>query len=149
MAVCEICGNDIEIVDALCPYCGNRNEGGDGTRKVPFSRKVVNLEAGRPVVEVALSRMSEFINDGKRNQITVLIFIHGYGSTGKGGAIRDECRKMLDFMKSNGTIADYIPGEEFDRRSGRIKSLVQRFPQLANDRNMNRGNRGITLVVLR
>jgi len=113
-----------------------------------FVHKTVNLEAGRPVVEVALNRMNEIIEDSVRNDVNVLTLIHGYGSSGKGGAIRSECRKMLDYLKSNGLISNYIIGEDFNKRSGSVKSLLRRYPQLAADKHLNRGNRGITLVIL-
>lgn len=113
-----------------------------------FTEKTVNLEAGRPVVELALNRMVEAVDDSSRNGVNVLTLIHGYGSSGKGGTIRAECRKTLDFLKSKGHIRDYIAGEDFYKRSGAVKALLQRFPQLGSNKNLNRGNRGITLVIL-
>jgi len=113
-----------------------------------FVHKTFNLEAGRPVVEVALSRMNEIIMDSVRGKVNVLTFIHGYGSSGKGGAIRLECRKTLDYLKSKGKINNYIIGEDFNKRTGSVKSLLRRYPQLETDKHLNRGNPGITLVVL-
>jgi hypothetical protein len=132
-----------------CRYCGAPMaplppEGGQR----PFLHRTVNLEAGRPAVEVALNRLSEVIADARRNSVTVLTLIHGYGSTGRGGAIRAECRMMLDYMKSKGQISDYIAGEDFNKRSGRVKALLRRYSPLSSNRNLNNGNQGITLVIL-
>ncbi len=122
--------------------------GEDSSRKTRvFVQKTVNLEVGRPVLELALDRMNEIIEDSIRNEVTVLTLIHGYGSSGKGGVIRSECRKMLQFLKSKRRIREFIAGEDFNRRSGPVKSLIQRYPQLGSDRNLNRNNRGITLVI--
>jgi hypothetical protein len=119
----------------------------DGGQR-PFIHRTVNLEAGRPAVEVALNRLSEVIADARRNSVSVLTLIHGYGSTGRGGAIRSECRMMLDYLKSKGQISDYIAGEDFTTRSGRVKALLRRYSSLGSNRNLNNGNQGITLVIL-
>lgn len=147
-SVCEICGNELEAGVVICPFCGNKNEGAAVTLPEACIRKTVNLEQGRPVLEVALNRMAEVIEDCRRNRVNVLTLIHGYGSSGKGGVIRKECRKSLAFMKAKGGIYDYICGENFNRRAGPVKALLRRYPELAADKNMNRENKGITLVIL-
>lgn len=146
--VCDVCGNKRETSSLLCPFCGSKMDVAELVKHTEFVHKTINLEAGRPMVEVALNRMNEIIEDSVRNDVNVLTLIHGYGSSGKGGAIRSECRKMLDYLKSNGLISNYIIGEDFNKRSGSVKSLLRRYPQLVADKHLNRGNRGITLVIL-
>ncbi len=148
MIVCDVCGNEIESAGQKCPFCGSPNEDSIGKEPRQFSRKTINLEAGRPVVEIALNAMHQAIEDCLRNGVTVLTLIHGYGSSGKGGAIREECRKMLDYMKRKGTISNFIAGEDFCKRSGSVKTVLNQYPQLRFDRNLDRGNRGITIVIL-
>lgn len=148
MFECEVCGNEITTGTTRCPFCGSHNEGCGSQKSAPFTRKTVNLEMGRPILEIALNRMVEVIEDAKRNRINALTLIHGYGSSGKGGVIRTECRKTLDFMKMKKRISDYVCGEDLNTRSAPVTSLLRRYPELASDKNMNRGNRGITLVIL-
>src|SRR5690606_18445566 len=102
-------------------------------KQTVFVHKTVNLEAGRPILEIAISKLHEILTDSVRNDVNVLTVIHGYGSSGKGGVIRSECRKILDFLKSKGQISDYIAGEDFNKRSGSVKSLLRRYPQLGED----------------
>lgn len=146
--VCDVCGNESASLALLCPFCGSKLELAQSAKRGSFVHKTVNLEAGRPIVEVALGRLDEILKDSARNKVNVLTLIHGYGSSGKGGAIRSECRKSLDFLKSKGEISDYIAGEDFYKRFGKVKSLIRRYPQLGSDKNLNRGNRGVTLVIL-
>lgn len=146
--VCEVCGNEIDTGITTCPFCESTNENSATTLPDRYVQKTVNLEIGRPVLEIALNRMTEVIADAKRNRVNVLTLIHGYGSSGKGGVIRTECRKSLDFMKIKGRIFDYVCGEEFNKHSGITKSLLRRYPELASDKNMNRDNKGVTLVIL-
>lgn len=133
----------------ICPFCGSRSESAPLVRQKGFLQKTVNLEAGRPTVTLALARMNEILQDAAARKITVLTLIHGYGSSGKGGVIRQECRKILDYMQSSGRIDGYVPGEEFSDRSNRVKALLGRYPRLKKDRNLNKGNKGITLVFLK
>jgi hypothetical protein len=145
---CEVCGNELPPIAVRCPYCGAEVEARAAPKRLSFCHKTVNLEAGRPVVEVALRRLEQAVDDGLRHGVTVITLIHGYGSSGKGGAIREECRKMLEFLKGRKVIGDYLCGEDFVRKSARVRALLQRYPDLARHNNLGKGNPGITLVVL-
>jgi hypothetical protein len=147
VTVCEICGNEREDAAARCPFCGEEQLPGAPEVRI-FQQKTVNLEAGRPTVEIALRRLTETIEDARRNKIAILTIIHGYGSSGKGGIIREECRKILDYLKNRGTIREYIAGEFYHKRNSQVRALLQRFPRLRFDTNLNRNNKGITLVVI-
>lgn len=149
MVLCQVCGNDIAPGISLCPFCGGKQDlqPGAGPAAGVF-HKVVNLERGRPLVESAMRRLRMELEDGQRQKLRVLTVIHGYGSSGKGGAIGVECRKVLEYLKGQGEIHTFIPGEEFRMQSGVTRDLLRRFPQLAGNANLNKGNRGITLVVL-
>lgn len=150
MQPCHICGNEISPARLHCPYCGSeqeRSEGDISATKV-YVRKTVNLEQGLPTVEQALQRLQQEIRTAQLERIRILTLIHGYGSSGKGGAIRKECRKKLDYICRRDEIKAFIPGEEFNRRQGTTKQLLSRFPQLADHPHLNRYNKGITVVVV-
>ena len=148
MGVCQVCGNDISVSSLNCEFCGSKQDKEHLKQIREFVKKTINLEQGHPVLEIALQKLDDGIEDAAKNNIQVLTLIHGYGSSGKGGRIRLECRKNLDFMKSRGRIRDYIAGEDFSRKFGPAKVLLQRYPQLSTDGNFNKGNRGVTLVVM-
>lgn len=148
MGVCQVCGNDIFVSSLNCEFCGSKQDKEHLKQIREFVKKTINLEQGHPVLEIALQKLDDGIEDAAKNNIQVLTLIHGYGSSGKGGRIRLECRKNLDFMKSRGRIRDYIAGEDFSRKFGPAKVLLQRYPQLSTDGNFNKGNRGVTLVVM-
>lgn len=150
MQCCHICGNEISPALMRCPYCRSdqdSNEAGLSAAKV-FKRKTVNLEEGLPTVEQALQRLQREIITARLEQIRILTLIHGYGSSGKGGSIRTACRKHLDYLCETGEIREYIAGEGFSRRKGATKQLLSRFPQLSDHSDLNRQNKGITIVVV-
>jgi hypothetical protein len=113
-----------------------------------MSCRIVNLEEGRPTVNVGLLRLDRAIVSARAERVPVLKLIHGYGSTGVGGRLREEVWKALDRFKRNGFIADFIPGEDFRLSNEATWELLKRDKTIREDRDFGRGNRGITIVVL-
>lgn len=151
MSLCQICGNDIESGSLVCGFCGSQqpesHEEIRGKAKI-FTHRTVNIEKGMPFVEPAMDQMRAALTEAQVLNIRAVTIIHGYGSSGRGGAIRKECREILDYMCSRGELASYIAGEDFHRRNGHVKDLLNRYPQLAENNNLNRKNKGVTLVIL-
>ncbi len=144
---CDICGNEIAVTKTFCPFCGARQEEKTLSSKVIF-HKTVNIEEGMPFVEPAIKRLLTEISIAQQERVQILTIIHGYGSSGKGGVIRIECRKTLEHLMATKKIQGVIPGEKFSKKFGETRPLLQRFPELSSNRNFNRGNRGITIAVL-
>lgn len=146
--VCQMCGNDIAPGRRPCPFCGTTQDAGDAAPQKPWLCKTINLERGRPFVETAMRRLKVELQLAKNEQISVVTLIHGYGSSGKGGAIGVECRKTVDFLKASGEVKEYIFGEDFSQKSGRGKDMLRRYPKLKEHDSLNKRNRGVTLVLL-
>ena len=104
---------------------------------------VINLEAGMPTVATAKNLLSQSLRTAKANGTHLVKLIHGYGSTGKGGAIRSAVRRELQ-----GQVRLWIPGEDFSPFSEDTRQAVGRYPELAKDQDYARTNHGITIVVL-
>lgn len=146
-SLCDICGNTISPGTITCMFCGARQEdAGQGRRG--GDHRVINIEAGMPLVAEALRKLESEIARARGDNIAVVTVIHGYGSSGKGGVIRTECRKTLDYFEKTKKIRCFIPGERFSKKEGRTRALLQRLPRLAMHGNLNRGNKGITIVEL-
>jgi hypothetical protein len=99
-----------------------------------------------PTVPQALQRLDNEMAVTGSPAPGVLILIHGYGSSGRGGAIRKEVRRRLDLLAERRQVGDLLRGENIDHRSGRCRSLRKRFPCLRAV--LRRANPGITIVVL-
>ncbi len=150
MSLCQVCGNAIATTSSRCPYCKSEQESSQQsvTPKAKFAQKTINLEQGLPTVEQALARLKRELDTARYEKIRIITCIHGYGSTGKGGAIRLECRKVLAYLASLGEVHTVIYGEDFNRRQGSTKHLLSRFHDLTYHPHLNKNNRGITLVQL-
>lgn len=147
--VCEVCGNDRLENVSICRFCGVKHENEAVSEPSGPTHRVVNIEFGRPVVEEAINKLGNEIERASYDGVSVLTVIHGYGSSGRGGVIRQECRKILKYWESRGKIKDFVVGERFAKKEGRTRELLRRFPELMNNDNLNRGNRGVTLVVIK
>lgn len=110
--------------------------------------KTVNLEDGLPGVEQARTRLRWEIDVARRAGLKLLKIIHGYGSHGVGGELRIALQATLRRMATNGEIRDCIYGENWRKSDERSWELLKRNPELRNDPDLGRGNRGITILLL-
>lgn len=65
--------------------------------------QIVNLEAGMPTVDMARTHLNMTLRSAKANRVKVLKLIHGYGSSGKGGAHSGRCSGSVGTEKTSGT----------------------------------------------
>ena len=113
----------------------------------PITTRVVNLEDGHPTASEALLRLDRAITDARRDEVAIVKLIHGYGSKGVGGRIKEEVANALARHKRSGLIRDYITGEDFRISNQPTWDLLKHSPELKQDRDLSRNNRGITLII--
>ena len=108
----------------------------------------INIEYGMPTVDVAMPLLAERLRSLKKSGVKAVKIIHGYGSTGKGGRLRKATLTLLDQMKTSGAIRDFVIGEQWSKFELRTLTLIDKIPQLYKDQDLERYNRGITIVFL-
>ena len=106
----------------------------------------INIEYGMPTVAEAMPLLAERLRSLKKSGVKAIKIIHGYGSTGKGGRLRKATLKLLDELKKGGSIQDFVGGEQWSKFELRTLTLIDRMPQLYKDQDLERSNRGITVV---
>jgi Smr domain-containing protein len=110
--------------------------------------KIVNIEAGMPSVEEARQSLLAEVKQARHSGIKALKIIHGYGSTGKGGALRGALRASLLRRKKEGLVTRVIFGEKWSVFEDDTRYAIEHCPDLRNDRDLNRSNEGITIAIL-
>lgn len=110
--------------------------------------RVINLEQGMPPRDTAMAHFEQSLRTWRSSGGGIIKYVHGYGSSGRGGRINREVRARLKQKKENGMIRDYILGEEFSPFYEPARNALIKYPQLAKDRDLNRCNHGITFVLL-
>jgi DNA-nicking Smr family endonuclease len=114
----------------------------------PAAIKIIDLEDGMPKVEEARLRMEHELHVAKRQGYAAVKLIHGYGSSGVGGALRIELQKELARLAGAGTVQAFIAGENWRLSDEATWPLLQRYPEWKQDRDLGKGNKGITVVLL-
>jgi len=108
--------------------------------------KQINLEQGHPTVEEAVRRMKNELSTAKMSGCKAAILIHGYGSTGIGGAIKPAVCKSLSHPVLVGIVKDWVAGEDWINK----KTIFLAYcPTLKEQARYIEGNRGITIVLLK
>lgn len=110
--------------------------------------RIINLELTLPAVSEIPARIERELKQARLHQICVIKFIHGYGSTGKGGKLRPAVHRTLDRACKAGKIACYIPGEKFSIFNPQTQKALRICTALSQDSDLERHNNGITIVVL-
>jgi hypothetical protein len=113
-----------------------------------YAMKTVNLKEGMPLVQEALLQMDRALAVARKEGYGLVKLVHGYGSTGAGGEIRIAVQKRLREMSENGQIRTCIYGENWSKTDEQAWRLLTSKPELKQDSDLGRRNRGITIVEL-
>src|SRR5512140_3843398 len=114
----------------------------------PAVMKIVNLEDGMPTVDRARLLLELELQKAREQGYKAIKIIHGYGSSGVGGALRTGLQASLRSAAHNGDIKAAIYGENWRVSDERAWELLKRFPEWKADSDLGRGNKGISIVVL-
>ena len=101
-----------------------------------------------PPIPQALQRLERELALARQEKIPLIKLIHGYGSSGAGGDIRIAVQKRLVEMADMGEIRGCIFGEDWAKSDERAWALVNNRPELKQEPDLGRRNRGITIVML-
>ena len=88
----------------------------------------------------------EEIRRAKRERVRFLKVIHGYGSSGKGGALCIGLRRSFKLRKKEGVIRDFVAGEDFSIFNEAVLQMLEADPALRGDPDLNSTNEGVTLL---
>ena len=108
--------------------------------------KEINLEEGMPTCEDALCELKSAIQWARQSKYKCLLVIHGYGSSGKGGKIREKARQWLNAQVKNGKLKAVINGEDFNIFNFKALELKNKYKEL--EQLLCITNHGVTVVEL-
>ncbi|MBO4963252.1 MAG: Smr/MutS family protein [Clostridia bacterium] len=102
--------------------------------------KEINVENGFSSQE-ALDYVKQVLLYSKKDCIYI---IHGYGSSGKGGIIRQKLRSYLNAQLKNGKVKSVINGEDFNVFNLKALELKNKYKEL--EQLFRVCNHGVTIV---
>lgn len=147
-ALCLECGNPLRALDKSCPFCG-------ATTRPAISKKeagiyTINLETSLPTVDQAIQRFDQALLDLQGTAISIVKIIHGYGSSGKGGRIKEAIRQELIYQKHHHMIHSYYAGEDLSPGKETYHQLLKQEARIKNILTKDIfGNLGITIIILK
>lgn len=102
--------------------------------------KEINVEHGFTSAE-ALAYIKQVLSSSKK---TCIYIIHGYGSSGKGGVIRQKVRSFLNAQLKNGKIKAVVNGEDFNVFNFKALELKNKYKEL--EQLFRVCNHGVTVI---
>ncbi len=149
MKLCDVCGNEISVSSGQCQFCGaqQRRLKTRGTRSKESIRTVF-LEAGLPSVPEGCRRLEAELFKARKDGVRLLRVIHGWGSGGSEGKLREGCRVYLNRKKAEGWVKLLLRGEDYSRNSSDGRQLMNRYPELLKYEREDSKNPGITIIVI-
>ncbi len=99
-----------------------------------------------PTSDDALKLLKSSIANAKNSNVVCLYIIHGYGSSGNGGVIREKVRQWLNAQVRNGTVKAVINGEDFTIFNFKALELKNTYKEL--EQLLKVCNHGVTVVEL-
>ena len=108
--------------------------------------KEINIERGKPTVEAAMRDLVNQLSTAKATGYKAAILVHGYGSSGTGGAIKIAAKGKLKERSMSGLVRHTAGGEDW---AAHKKAFVDACPQLKDFQPTIDGNRGVTVILFR
>ena len=110
--------------------------------------RIVNIKEDNPNVDYAMYLLDEEIKYSKGVGNRVILVIHGHGSHGQGGLIRQEIRKYLPILKKKKVIADFVFGDNWGDLNESKKRICEIAPELIINSNVRNINSGVSVVLI-
>lgn len=149
MKICSTCGNEIPDDEWKCRYCDSYQKPGGSSRTTTKDKiKNIDLKKGMPFVDEALATLSLELDLARSQGVKVLRIIHGYGSSGTGGKIKQAVIQELTSLSRARKVRTYVVGDRYSEDTDQGRDLLSQFPDLRSTLVSDRHNPGITFVQL-
>ena len=106
----------------------------------------VRIKEGMPTADEARRRLATELELARRRGVRLIKLIHGYGSKGVGGKLRGAMRRALAEQQAAGRVGRVVTGEDWSIFDATARALLDDYPELRQDPDLERGNAGITLA---
>ncbi len=110
--------------------------------------KTINLKENMLFVDEALATLSLELDLARSQDYKILRVIHGYGSSGPGGEIKQAVIRELASLSRAGKVHAFVEGDRYSEHTNQGQELLSRFPDLGSTLMTDRHNPGITFVQL-
>ena len=92
--------------------------------------KVLNVKQNNNSPDYAVYLVDCEIKDSVKTGANVFIVVHGYGSSGKGGIMKQQVISFLQEQVKFKKIKAYIQGQQWAQTNDVVNQMQQLYPQL-------------------
>lgn len=110
--------------------------------------RTINIKENNPNADYAMFLIDEEIKYSKAVGNRVVIIIHGYGSHGRGGTIKEYVKEYLPILKKKAIITDYVFGENWGEFNETRKKICDIAPEIILKENLSRLNAGVSVILI-
>lgn len=108
----------------------------------------LDIKSDRQTVSEAIAQFLIELESYKKGGYKVMKIIHGYGSHGQGGAIRNALLKKCQDLKNRHQIEDFICCDNWTPKNTVRRIAINYCPDLLADNDLYLLNPGCTIVIL-
>ena len=113
---------------------------------MPSRIQTYDIKSDMPDRIEAGNRLAEILRFSKGKEKVIKI-VHGYGSSGVGGVIKEVVHRSLQKKINEGQIKAYIPGESLSKMMG-FDEIIRTYNHLIkHESDYKKGNDGITYII--
>ena len=110
--------------------------------------RVVNIKKDNPNTDYAMFLLDQEINYSRAIGNRVIVVIHGYGSHGQGGLIKDAIKKYLPSLRRRHIIKEYVFGENWGDLNETKKLITSICPEIILHENLQGLNSGVSVILI-
>ena len=108
----------------------------------------LDIKSEKQTVAEAIAQFLVEVDAYKKGGFNVMKVIHGYGSHGVGGAIRQAFLKKCQDLKNRGKIEDFTCCDKWTDKNTVKKIAINYCPDLLADSELYHINAGCSIVIL-
>ena len=108
----------------------------------------IDIKSNKQTVNQAMAEFLVEVDAYKKGGFKVMKVIHGYGSHGIGGAIRNAFLKKCEELKKKNIIEDYICCDKWTEKNVVRKIAVNYCSDLLADSELYHPNPGCSIVII-
>lgn len=110
--------------------------------------RIINIKEDNPNSDYAMYLLDEEIKYSQAVGNRVIIVIHGYGSHGVGGVIKQKLKNYLPELKKKKVIEDFVLGENWGDLNETKQKICKISPEAILNENLSSINSGVSVVLL-
>ena len=108
----------------------------------------IDIKSEHQTVNQAIAQFLVEVEAYKKGGYKVMKVIHGYGSHGVGGAIRNQFLKKCQELKSRGIIEDFVCCNNWTTKNIVRKIAINYCPDLLADAELTCLNPGCSIIIM-